>query len=103
MKRTRSLSEPARNILSALLNAQNNWSHGYELCRQTGVKSGTLYPFLIRLEDEGYLDSEWQQPTQGGRPPRHAYRLTSSGVLLAQKNPPSAVRKKVGRGKEALI
>ncbi|MEM9013544.1 MAG: PadR family transcriptional regulator [Pseudomonadota bacterium] len=103
MKRSRSLSEPARKILSALLDAGNAWSHGYELCRQTGVKSGTLYPFLIRLEEEGYLNSEWRQPTQRGRPPRHTYRLTASGVLLAQKNPPQSVRTRSGNGRPALI
>ncbi len=102
MRRSRSLSKPARKILHALLSAGNDWSHGYELCRQTGVKSGTLYPFLIRLEDQGYLESEWQEPAQGGRPPRHAYRLTARGVLLAQENPPVAARRKTKRGEEVL-
>jgi DNA-binding PadR family transcriptional regulator len=89
MKRSRSLSQPARRILAALLDARNDWSHGYELCRLTGVKSGTLYPFLIRLEEQGHLESEWQEPTERGRPPRHAYRLTANGVSLAKENPPA--------------
>ncbi|MBN9681235.1 MULTISPECIES: PadR family transcriptional regulator [unclassified Corallococcus] len=88
MPRTRALSNHARAVLAALLDAGAGWSHGYELCRTADVKSGTLYPLLIRLEAQGYLEAEWQQPTEGGRPPRHAYRLTQTGVQLARDNPP---------------
>ena len=42
-------------ILAVLLDARDGWSHGYELARLAGVKSGTLYPLLIRLEAQGYL------------------------------------------------
>ena len=66
-----------------MLNAQGGWSYGYELASLTGIKSGTLYPLLIRLEAQGYLEAEWQQPVAGGRPPRHAYRLTAAGQQLA--------------------
>lgn len=88
MARSRALSHHARVVLAALLQARGNWRHGYDLARSAGVKSGTLYPLLIRLEGQGYLEAEWQQPPGGGRPPRHAYRLTTSGVQLAQDNPP---------------
>lgn len=88
MSRTRALSPHARAVLAALLDANGRWSHGYQLARLADVKSGTLYPLLIRLEAQGYLEAEWQQPAEGGRPPRHAYRLTASGVQLARANPP---------------
>lgn len=88
MPRSRALSPHARTVLAVLIDAGGQWSHGYELVRLAGVKSGTLYPLLIRLEAQGYLEAEWQQPTEGGRPPRHAYRLTASGVELARANPP---------------
>lgn len=88
MTRTRALSSHARMVLAVLLEARDKWSHGYELARLAGVKSGTLYPLLIRLEAQGHLEAEWQQPAEGGRPPRHAYRLTASGVQLAHANPP---------------
>jgi DNA-binding PadR family transcriptional regulator len=39
---------------------------------------------LIRLEALGHLEAEWQQPAAGGRPPRHAYRLTAAGQRLAR-------------------
>lgn len=103
MSRTRALSPHARTVLAALLNAGGQWSHGYELARLADVKSGTLYPLLIRLEAQGYLEAEWQQPAEGGRPPRHAYRLTASGVQLARANPPGQAASAVGRRREATI
>jgi DNA-binding PadR family transcriptional regulator len=78
------LSPHARALLAALIAAGNRWSYGYELTSLTGVRSGTLYPLLIRLETQGYLEAEWQQPAARGRPPRHAYRLTAAGRQLAR-------------------
>ena len=87
MVRNRTLSTPARNVLAILADAGANWSHGYDLCRQVGIKSGTLYPLLIRLEAQAYLEAQWQPPADPGRPPRHAYRLTAAGRRLALENP----------------
>ena len=84
MTRNRALSSHARALLEALLDAESRWSYGYELASLTGIKSGTLYPLLIRLEAQGYLEAEWQQPVASGRPPRHAYRLTAAGRRLAR-------------------
>lgn len=85
MTRNRTLSNPARVLLGALLDAHGAWSYGYELSSLTNIKSGTLYPLLIRLEAQGYLEAEWQQPLANGRPPRHAYRLTVAGQQLARR------------------
>ena len=84
MIRKRALSGHARALLAALAAAGQRWSYGYELTSLTGVRSGTLYPILIRLEAQGYLEAEWQQPAASGRPPRHAYRLTAAGRQLAR-------------------
>ena len=89
MRPLRKLSEPARRVLAAMLDAGSGWSYGYELCQKTGVKSGTLYPLLVRLRDYGFLEAQWQEATQHGRPPRHAYRLTKSGKALVRDNPPA--------------
>lgn len=59
------------------------WHHGYELMKETGLKSGTLYPLLMRMTDQGLVEAEWREPTHPGRPARHAYRLTSAGIALA--------------------
>ena len=90
MIRRRPLSAHARRVLALLAEAGRGWCHGYELCRRAGIRSGTLYPLLIRLEAQGQLEAEWQAPAEPGRPPRHAYRLTETGRKLARDNPPLA-------------
>ena len=75
------------------------WQYGYELSKETGLNSGTLYPLLIRLSDQGLLESQWQEPERPGKPPRHAYRLTANGLAfvrtIAAPTKPSVVRHKV--------
>lgn len=101
MTRSRALSAHAKRLLAALLAGGTSWSHGYELARIAEVKSGTLYPLLIRLEEQGYLEAEWQQPAERGRPARHAYRLTPIGMKLARDNPPDQAAAKLSGRREA--
>ncbi len=63
--------------------APARWQHGYELMQATGIKSGTLYPLLIRLADDDLLETKWQEPVPPARIPRHAYRLTAKGRAFA--------------------
>ena len=83
MPRTANISPQTRAVLAALASQPQAWRYGYDLARETGLKSGTLYPLLIRLADQGFLEAEWRQPLQFGRPPRHAYRLTQAGLALS--------------------
>jgi DNA-binding PadR family transcriptional regulator len=87
-------------VLAALLANAGRWSHGYDLARCAGIRSGTLYPLLIRLEEGGFLEAEWQPPVERGRPPRHAYRLNEAGLTLARDNPPATAGSIAG-GREA--
>ena len=87
MVRSRALSRPALAVLAALAEAGGTWRHGYDLVRATGLKSGTVYPLLMRLEGQGFLEAQWQESVVRGRPPRHAYRLTASGLRLASRSP----------------
>jgi DNA-binding PadR family transcriptional regulator len=84
MPRQTNISPQTRTVLSALAAQPQAWRYGYDLTKETGLKSGTLYPLLIRLADQGLLETEWRQPLQPGRPPRHAYRLTGAGLALAE-------------------
>jgi PadR family transcriptional regulator PadR len=72
-------------LLSVLLQQRTQWQYGYELSKATGLTSGTLYPLLMRLSDQGFLDSQWEPPDTPGRPPRHTYRLNARGITLAQE------------------
>jgi len=83
MPRKPNNSRQTRALLACFLDAASEWRHGYDLAKATGLKSGSLYPILIRLGDQGYLESRWFEPDQPGRPPRHAYRLTAEGRKLA--------------------
>ena len=76
-------SAQTRRVLAALACQSQSWRHGYDLLKQTGLASGTLYPLLIRLSDQGLLESEWRPSTVLGRPPRHVYRLTGAGRAFA--------------------
>ena len=70
-------------VLAALCSQPSQWRHGYALAKQTGLKSGTLYPILIRLADRGLVEARWQDEPQPGRPRRHLYRLTTDGLAGA--------------------
>jgi DNA-binding PadR family transcriptional regulator len=83
MTRSRALSPQARTVLETLLGQPQAWRYGYDLSKETGLKSGTLYPLLMRLSDQGWLEAEWRAPLQPGRPSRHAYRLTATGLAVA--------------------
>lgn len=84
MARPAHSSRQAVALLSALLAQPCSWRHGYDLSQETGLKSGTLYPLLMRLADDGLLESEWHEPVPPARAPRHAYRLTSPGRAFAR-------------------
>ena len=71
------------SVLAALHEQPSAWQHGYALARQTGLKSGTLYPILIRLADRGLVEACWQEEPVPGRPRRHLYRLTADGLATA--------------------
>jgi PadR family transcriptional regulator len=81
--RKRRPSAQTRAVLAALVGERDRWRHGYELSKETGLASGTLYPLLIRLADRGYLESKWEESDARGRPPRHLYRLTAVGRQYA--------------------
>jgi PadR family transcriptional regulator PadR len=81
------------------------WRYGYDLSRETGLKSGTLYPILMRLAKHQLLETRWEH-TEEGVPPRHTYRLTSKGIDLVkservQAQKPIATRKPATAGGRA--
>jgi len=60
---------------------------GAEIGRQVDLGSGTLYPLLQRLENAGWLKSQWEKvdPSEAGRPRRRLYKLTGRGQTLAAR------------------
>jgi len=72
-------------LLNELSTSGQEWRHGYDLMKATGLLSGTLYPLLMRMTEHGLVEAEWLEPTQSGRPARHAYRLTAKGAATARE------------------
>jgi DNA-binding PadR family transcriptional regulator len=84
MPRNRRPSKQMLLLLEALAGKSQHWRHGYDLMKETGLLSGTLYPLLMRMTEQGLIEAEWREPVQLGRPARHVYRLTAAGLALAQ-------------------
>ena len=89
------------SVLAALCDQPSQWQHGYALARQTGLKSGTLYPILIRLADRGLVEACWQDEPAPGRPRRHLYRLTAAGLASATGALASAAERAAGQAAAA--
>jgi len=69
-------------VLAELCATPSRWRHGYGIARDTGLKSGTLYPVLVRLADRGLVEACWEDEQPAGRPRRHLYRITPEGLAV---------------------
>jgi DNA-binding PadR family transcriptional regulator len=78
------LSHAATAVLQAVANGHG---HGFEIMAVSGLPSGTVYPALHRLSEEGWVKSRWEDPRiarEELRPPRKYYEITKAGeVALA--------------------
>jgi PadR family transcriptional regulator, regulatory protein PadR len=76
----RKLSVTAVSVLQAIA---NGFEYGFDIIDQTGLRSGTVYPALSRLERDGFLRSSWEDDARAhreGRPARRYYRITAAGT-----------------------
>lgn len=72
--------------LAVLALIQEERRYGYDLLSSlaeaaggfVGVKEGTLYPVLHRLEDAGYIEATWE--AEGRGKPRKYYGITKAGL-----------------------
>ena len=61
------------------------YRHGFDIAEATGLRGGTVYPILRRLQDAGLARGEWEPVSvsrNAGRPPRKYYRLTRNAEEL---------------------
>jgi PadR family transcriptional regulator PadR len=75
-------------VLSAFLADPAAERYGLQLCEQTGLPGGTIYPIMARLEQAGWVESSWEEPSRHvaeGRPRRRYYRLTGEGAGQARE------------------
>jgi PadR family transcriptional regulator, regulatory protein PadR len=94
-------------ILQALLRDPAKELYGLELSEETGLQPGTAYPSLLRLENEGWITSRWEDidPRAEKRPARRYYRLTdigaaqaSAAMARARRPKSNALRRLAGEG-----
>src|SRR5262249_33240249 len=82
---TRQQSVSSLKVLSEMLRHPTDKHYGLALIEATGVKSGSLYPILRRLEDQHLIAGEWEDIDEAaeGRRRRRYYKLTPDGVEFA--------------------
>ena len=80
------LTAPLERVLRVFLADTSARRYGYDLMKAARLPSGTLYPMLARLQDQGLVTSEWEPPPAdaNGRPPRKYYQLTGEGIRVAR-------------------
>jgi PadR family transcriptional regulator PadR len=79
---------PTTLVLQALALGHH---HGFDVMDATDLPSGTVYPILRRLEQEGLVRSRWEKQEiaqREGRPPRRYYELTGAGESWLAKARP---------------
>jgi DNA-binding PadR family transcriptional regulator len=76
------LTYPTTLVLHALA---QGFRHGFDILEVTELPSGTVYPILRRLEQEGLVSADWEDVAiarEEQRPPRRYYEVTAAGQLL---------------------
>lgn len=68
MQRNRPPSPQTVNVLRALAADPARWRYGYDLVTEVHLKSGSLYPILVRLADRGLLETSWEPGASSGPP-----------------------------------
>lgn len=83
----RRITKQTESMLAILLTKPHGEWWGTQIGRAAGLKSGTIYPALARMERFGWLTSRWEdvEPVVEARPRRRLYRLTREGELAARE------------------
>jgi PadR family transcriptional regulator PadR len=75
------LSHTAALILKTI---KEGYSYGFDIMDVTGLPSGTVYPALRRMENDGLTEGVWeseQKALRDDRPARRYYKITRAGKL----------------------
>ncbi len=87
MTTERRITQQTERILETLMSDSAGEWWGSRIAPAAGLKSGTLYPALLRMERFGWLTWRWEDidPAIAGRPRRRLYRLTGDGERAARQ------------------
>jgi PadR family transcriptional regulator, regulatory protein PadR len=86
MARLSRITPATLDVLEALIEADADL-HGFALAKVAHRPTGSVYVILSRLEDIGWVTSDWEQvkAQNEGRPRRRFYRLTPDGLVSARQ------------------
>jgi PadR family transcriptional regulator PadR len=72
------------DVLEALMGPDDEL-YGYKIAVRSGRKTGAVYPILDRLEEAGWVESDWERERRDDRGPRRRfYRLSADGLGAAR-------------------
>ncbi len=69
-------------VLQAL---DRGYRYGFDIAEATGLRGGTVYPILRRLEEAGMARAQWEKvqiSRDQGRPPRKYYTVAPAAEEL---------------------
>lgn len=80
------LTQQSLRVLKLFSDNVGGWLAGSDVMKAARLSSGTLYPILLRFEQAGLLESQWEEgePRDLGRPRRRLYTITSRGAAVAR-------------------
>ena len=81
------MTQTTQAVLRVLLADPHADVYGLEIGTSTGLPSGTIHPILARLENLGWVRSDWEDidPKAEGRPRRRSYRISDEGLAAARQ------------------
>ncbi len=91
MSDSKRLSHTAALMLKAV---SSGHSYGFDIMEITGLPSGTVYPALRRMENDGLIQGVWESESKArkeDRPARRYYKTTRPGeqsLVEAEKRYP---------------
>ena len=96
------ISEQLVRVLDVLLDDPTSEHYGLAVANAAGLRSGTLYPIMARLEKAGWLESRWETDDTARGPRRRLYRFTTLGLAQA---PPlvNARRLPAAAGRKSML
>jgi len=87
-------------VLQAFLDSGDRPVWGLALSKQLGIPTGSIYPMLDRLVENGWLQFSWEDDADRLGPRKKLYTLSKAGAieskrLLAEKDSFGVAPKKV--------
>ena len=81
------ISLQSLKVLRVFVDDPSDQKSGADIRAITGLASGTVYPILLRFEQAGWLQSEWEKvdPSEVQRPRKRLYRITPTGLSRASE------------------